>query len=77
MFLLSEDDADYLLSKNAIPTRKHLGGTLPYLFTEQGVAGIDASDQVKVLLGWPDGGFIAIESVFCGRYLVDQFEMSL
>ena len=42
MFLPSEDEADYLLSQNAIPSRKHLGGTLPYLFTEQGVAGIDA-----------------------------------
>jgi hypothetical protein len=40
MFQLSEDETDYLLSQNAIPSRKHLGGTLPYVFTEQGVAGI-------------------------------------
>ncbi len=40
MFQISEDEVDYLLSQNAIPSRKHLGGTLPYVFTEQGVAGI-------------------------------------
>ena len=26
MFQISEDEADYLLSQNAIPSRKHLGG---------------------------------------------------
>ncbi|PJC67125.1 MAG: DNA-binding protein, partial [Zetaproteobacteria bacterium CG_4_8_14_3_um_filter_59_5] len=40
MFQLIEDEVDLLLSQNAIPSRKHLGGTLPYAFTEQGVAGI-------------------------------------
>jgi len=29
-----------LVSQNAIPSRRHLGGVLPYVFTEQGVAGI-------------------------------------
>lgn len=40
MFQISEDEVDYMVSQNAIPSRKHLGGTLPYVFTEQGVAGI-------------------------------------
>jgi hypothetical protein len=40
MFQISEDDVDYMVSQNAIPSRMHLGGTLPYVFTEQGVAGI-------------------------------------
>lgn len=40
MFQNSEDEVDYMVSQNAIPSRKHLGGTLPYVFTEQGVAGI-------------------------------------
>lgn len=39
-FQLSDDEVEYLVSQNAIPSRKHLGGTLPYVFTEQGVAGI-------------------------------------
>ena len=40
MFQITEDEVDYMVSQNAIPSRKHLGGTLPYVFTEQGVAGI-------------------------------------
>ena len=27
-----------MVSQNAIPSRKHLGGYNPYVFTEQGVA---------------------------------------
>lgn len=38
MFQLSEDEADLMVSQNAIPSRKHLGGYLPYAFTKQGVA---------------------------------------
>lgn len=38
MFQLSESEVDILVSQNAIPSRKHLGGSLPYVFTEQGVA---------------------------------------
>ncbi len=40
MFQLRDDEVEYLVSQNAIPSRKHLGGTLHYVFTEQGVAGI-------------------------------------
>ena len=29
-----------MVSQNAIPSRKHLGGSLPYVFTEQGVASL-------------------------------------
>jgi hypothetical protein len=38
MFQLSDNEADILVSQNAIPSRKSLGGYLPYVFTEQGVA---------------------------------------
>lgn len=37
MFLLSEKEVDILVSQNAIPSRKHLGGYLPYAFTEHGI----------------------------------------
>lgn len=40
MFQLTDEEVEFLLSQNAIPSRKHLGGALPYVFTEQGVAGI-------------------------------------
>ncbi len=37
MFQLSKKEADIMVSQNAIPSRKHLGGYLPYAFTEHGV----------------------------------------
>jgi len=37
MFQLSNEEANYLVSQNAIPSIKHLGGSLPYVFTEHGV----------------------------------------
>ena len=42
MFQLTEDEAALMVSQNAIPSRQHLGGYLPYVFTEQGVAGVSA-----------------------------------
>lgn len=38
MFQLTETEVDAMVSQNAIPSRKHLGGYLPYAFTEHGVA---------------------------------------
>lgn len=38
VFQLNEAEADWLVSQNVIPHRKYFGGTLPYAFTEQGVA---------------------------------------
>ena len=38
MFQLTEEEVDLMVSQNAIPSKKHLGGFLPYVFTEQGVA---------------------------------------
>ena len=37
MFQLNEDEVDTMVSQNAIPSRQHLGGYLPYAFTEHGV----------------------------------------
>lgn len=38
MFQLDEKEIDFMVSQNAIPSRKYLGGYRPYVFTEQGVA---------------------------------------
>jgi hypothetical protein len=38
MFQLNLEEALGLVSQNVIPHKKYLGGTLPYAFTEQGVA---------------------------------------
>jgi len=37
MFQLTESEVDTMVSQNAIPSRKHLGGTLPYVFSEYGI----------------------------------------
>ncbi|MDP8299614.1 MAG: ORF6N domain-containing protein [Candidatus Tantalella remota] len=38
MFRLTPQEAKMMVSQNAIPSQKYLGGHLPYVFTEQGVA---------------------------------------
>ncbi len=40
MFKLTEEEVGFMVSQNAIPSKKYLGGSLPYVFTEQGVASI-------------------------------------
>ncbi|MFA5797281.1 MAG: ORF6N domain-containing protein [Candidatus Woesearchaeota archaeon] len=42
MFQLTNKEVDVLVSQNAIPSKKHLGGYLPYVFTEQGVANLSS-----------------------------------
>ncbi len=37
MFQLTEKEVDSMVSQIAIPSKKHLGGHLPYAFTEHGV----------------------------------------
>ena len=38
MLQINESEAEQLVSQNVIPHRKYFGGSLPYAFTEQGVA---------------------------------------
>ncbi len=40
MFRLTESEVDFMVSQNATPSRKQLGGSLPYVFTEQGFASL-------------------------------------
>jgi hypothetical protein len=37
MFQLTETEVEIMVSQNAIPSRKHLGGSLPYAFSEYGI----------------------------------------
>ena len=37
MFQLTDEEVGLMVSQNAIPSKKHLGGYLPYAFTEHGV----------------------------------------
>ncbi|MCI0500416.1 MAG: ORF6N domain-containing protein [Epsilonproteobacteria bacterium] len=38
MFELTEVEVEIMVSQNAIPSKQHLGGSLPLVFTEQGVS---------------------------------------
>ena len=38
LFHLTKEETNLLVSQNVIPSQKSLGGYLPYVFTEQGVA---------------------------------------
>ncbi len=37
MFQLTENEVNIMVSQNAIPSKQHLGGSLPYAFTEHGI----------------------------------------
>jgi hypothetical protein len=37
LFQLTNNEIEMMVSQNAIPSRQHLGGALPYVFTEYGV----------------------------------------
>jgi hypothetical protein len=38
VFRLNEEEAEALVSQNVIPSKRSLGGSLPYAFTQEGVA---------------------------------------
>ncbi len=38
MFILTNDEIDLMVSQNVIPSKQHLGGSKPYMFTESGIA---------------------------------------
>ena len=42
MFTLTEEEVDIMVSQNVIPSKKYLGGSLPYAFTEQGIANLSS-----------------------------------
>ena len=42
MFQLDENEINFMVSQNAIPSKQHLGGAKPYVFTEQGVSMLSA-----------------------------------
>ncbi len=37
MFQLTMEEVEIMVSQNAIPSKQHLGGSLPYAFTEHGI----------------------------------------
>lgn len=56
MFQLTKEEVEAMVSQNAIPSKQSLGGYLPVMFTEQGVAAVSAvlksekAAQVSILI---------------------------
>jgi ORF6N domain len=38
MYELTKDEIEFVVSQNVIPSKRHLGGAIPFAFTENGVA---------------------------------------
>ncbi|SDP99659.1 ORF6N domain-containing protein [Mucilaginibacter sp. OK268] len=50
MFQLSDEETEFMVSQNAIPSRQHLGGTLPYAFSEHGILMLAKANARPALL---------------------------
>jgi hypothetical protein len=50
MFQLTEKEVEFMVSQNAIPSKQHLGGSLPFAFTEQGVSMLSAVLKSKIAI---------------------------
>ena len=50
MFQLNDNEVKLMVSQNAIPSKQYLGGSLPYVFTEQGVASISGVLTNKIAI---------------------------
>ena len=56
VFVLTENEVDFMVSQNAIPSKQSFGGSLPFVFTEQGVAAVagviksEKADDVSVAI---------------------------
>lgn len=85
VFQLAESEVDFMVSQNAIPSRQSLGGYLPFVFTEQGVAAVsgvlksEKADEVSVALAH---AFVAMRkfllnnaSVFQRLYQVEMKQL--
>jgi hypothetical protein len=86
MFELTEDEVEYMVSQNAIPSKQHLGGRLPLVFTEQGVsmlATVLRSDtaievSIKIMRAFVDmRKFISSNANMFGRFERIEQRLSL
>ncbi|MGD9707537.1 MAG: ORF6N domain-containing protein [Candidatus Delongbacteria bacterium] len=48
MFCLSKKEISYMVSQNVIPSKQLLGGSIPFVFTEHGVAMLSAVLKSKI-----------------------------
>ncbi len=50
MFELTKEEIDSLVSQFVIPSKKHLGGAMPFAFTEQGVSMLSSVLSSKIAI---------------------------
>ena len=50
MFELVDDEINFMVSQNVIPSKQHLGGAKPYAFTEQGVSMLSSVLKNKIAI---------------------------
>ncbi len=84
VFQLEEPEVDFMVSQNAIPSKQSLGGALPLVFTEQGVAAVsgilksEKADEVSVMIA---RAFVAMRKFLINNASVfqrlDQVELKL
>lgn len=48
MFEATNEDIDFMVSQSVIPSKQHLGGAKPFIFTEQGVANLSSVLNSKI-----------------------------
>jgi hypothetical protein len=73
IFQLIDSEVDLLVSQNAIPSKQLLGGTNPYVFTEQGVAalsGVLKSEKATLVSVEIFRAFVRMRQAFVRNALV-------
>ncbi len=48
MFELTDDEIDFMVSQSVIPSKQHLGGSKPFVFTEEGVSMLSSVLKSKI-----------------------------
>ena len=75
VFQLNESEVDLMVSQNAIPSRQSLGGFLPLVFTEQGVAAVsgvlksDKAAEVSIAIA---RAFVAMRKLLLNNAAIFQ-----
>jgi hypothetical protein len=78
MFELNNQDIEILVSQNVIPSKSYLGGSIPYAFTEQGVAMlasvIKSSTAIKMSISIIRAFVVMRKSIAVKSNLVQRIE---
>lgn len=73
MFILNDDEIEIIVSQNVIPSKQHLGGSMPFAFTETGGSMLSSVLKTKRAKEMN----IAIIRAFIALRLLNHTEMRL